>query len=111
MAQEIYIIDDNNELKTIIDEMLKNEKEYKLKKVVTSNIDDALKNIPSLIIINEDSVEENIIEILCITCKIAFILCFAIEYIYFMDYNVCFIKMVCTYTSGYCTTHKLCIFG
>lgn len=63
MAQEIYIIDDNNELKTIIDEMLKNEKEYKLKKVVTSNIDDALKNIPSLIIINEDSVEENIIEI------------------------------------------------
>ena len=63
MAQEIYIIDDNNELKTIIDEMLKNEKEYKPKKVVTSNIDDALKNIPSLIIINEDSVEENIIEI------------------------------------------------
>ena len=43
--------------------MLKKEKEFKLKKVVTANIDDALKNIPSLIIINEDSVDENIIEI------------------------------------------------
>ena len=63
MAQEIYIIDDGNELKSIIEEMLKKEKEFKLKKVVTANIDDALKNIPSLIIINEDNIGENIIEI------------------------------------------------
>ena len=63
MAQEIYIIDDSNELKSIIEEMLKKEKEFKLKKVATVNIDDALKNIPSLIIINEDSIDENIIEI------------------------------------------------
>ena len=32
MAQDIYIIDDGNELKDIISNLLKKEKEYKLKK-------------------------------------------------------------------------------
>ena len=63
MAQDIYIIDDGDELKDIISNLLKKEKEYKLKKVSTENIDVALKNIPSLIIINEDNIQENIIEI------------------------------------------------
>ena len=63
MAQEIYIIDDSDELKNTISVLLKKEKEYKLKKVSTKNIDIALKNIPSLIIINEDQIEENIIEV------------------------------------------------
>ena len=61
MAQELYIIDDCNDLKNVISELFK--KEYKLKKVSTENIDDALKDIPSLIIINEDCIGENIIEI------------------------------------------------
>ena len=63
MAQEIYIIDDSDDLKNTISILLKKEKEFKLKKVSTEDIDIALKNIPSLIIINEDSIEENIIEI------------------------------------------------
>lgn len=65
MAQDVYIIDNNDELRTIISNLFKDEKEYriKLKKVTTDNIDDALKNIPSLIIINEDGIEENIIEV------------------------------------------------
>ena len=63
MAQEIYIIDESDELKSTIAELLKKEKEYKLKKVSSDNIDVALKNIPSLIIINEDTLEENIIEV------------------------------------------------
>jgi diguanylate cyclase (GGDEF)-like protein len=65
MAQDIYIIDDNDELKKIIFNLFRDEKDYKikLKKVNTNNIDDALKNIPSLIIINEDGIEENIIEV------------------------------------------------
>ena len=63
MAQEIYIIDESDELKSTIAELLKKEKEYKLKKVSSGNIDVALKNIPSLIIINEDEQEENIIEV------------------------------------------------
>ena len=63
MAQEIYIIDESDELKSNIAELFKKEKEYKLKKVSSSNIDVALKNIPSLIIINEDTLDENIIEV------------------------------------------------
>ena len=63
MAQEIYIIDDSDELKNNISNLLKKEKDFKLKKVSTDNIDIALKSIPSLIIINEDRIEENIIEV------------------------------------------------
>ena len=63
MAQEIYIIDDGDELKNTVSSLFKKEKEYKLKKVSTENIDVALKNIPSLIIINEDRIDENIIEV------------------------------------------------
>ena len=63
MAKEIYIIDESDELKSTIAELFKKEKEYKLKKVSSDNIDVALKNIPSLIIINEDTLEENIIEV------------------------------------------------
>ena len=65
MAQDVYLIDDNDELKKVILNLFKDEKDYKikLKKVNTKNIDIALKNIPSLIIINEDSIDENIIEV------------------------------------------------
>ena len=65
MAQEVYIIDNSAELKSTIFDLFKRESDYriKLKKVNTSNIDDALKNIPSLIIINEDTIDEDIIEV------------------------------------------------
>ena len=63
MAQELYVIDNSNELKTIISELFCKEKDFKLKKVNTEKIDEALKNIPSLIIINEDEIDENIIEV------------------------------------------------
>ena len=65
MAQEIYLVDDSDELKKTIQSLFKVEDEYKikLKKVNTENIDYALKNIPSLIIINEDTIDDNIIEV------------------------------------------------
>ena len=65
MAQEVYIIDNSDELKDIIYQLFKQEKDckIKLKKVDTNNIDVALKNIPALIIINEDTIDENIIEV------------------------------------------------
>lgn len=65
MAQEVYIIDNDDELKHIIFNLFRQENEYKikLKKVDTENIDVALKNIPSLIIINEDTIDEDIIEV------------------------------------------------
>ena len=63
MAQGLYIIDNSNSLKSTIAELFDKEKDFKLKKVNTSKIDEALKNIPSLIIINEDEIDENIIEV------------------------------------------------
>lgn len=65
MAQDIYIIDDDDELRKTIVKLFRKDanNRLRLKQVTTSNIDDALKNIPSLIIINEDGTKENIIEI------------------------------------------------
>lgn len=63
MVQEIYIIDDSTDLINDLKKLFDAEKEYKFKRVKTENIDIALKNIPSLIIINEDSVDKDIIEL------------------------------------------------
>lgn len=63
MVQDIYIIDDNVELIDTLKETFKNEKEYSFKGVRTDDIETALKNIPSLIIINEDSIDKDIIEL------------------------------------------------
>lgn len=63
MVQEIYIIDDSTELITNLKTLFDKEKEYKFKSVKTEDIDIALKNIPSLIIINEDSIDKDIIEL------------------------------------------------
>lgn len=63
MAQEIYIIDDKNNLKNKLVELFKKEPEYKFKKAKTSDLEDVLRNIPSLIIINEDEIKESTIEL------------------------------------------------
>lgn len=63
MAQEIYLIDDGNELKTTLSELFKKEKDYKFKKAKTKEVEDVLKNIPALIIINEDGIEDDIIKL------------------------------------------------
>lgn len=63
MVQEIYIIDDDNKLIEEIKKMFEKEKEYKFKSVKTKDIDIALKNIPSLIIINEDGTHKDILEL------------------------------------------------
>lgn len=63
MAQEIYIIDNDNELKSRLVDIFKKEKEYKFKKAKTTEIESVLKNIPALIIINEDGIQEDIIQL------------------------------------------------
>ena len=63
MVQDIYIIDDNIELINTLKKAFKNENEYSFKGVKTDDIETALKNIPSLIIINEDSIDKDIIEL------------------------------------------------
>ena len=63
MVQEIYIIDDDEELIKTLQTLFQKEKEYKFKMVKTQDIGIALKNIPSLIIIHEDGIEKDILQL------------------------------------------------
>ena len=63
MIQEIFIIDEDKTLMDNLTEMFKKDKNYKFKMVKTKELDIALKNIPALFIINEDTTEDNVIEI------------------------------------------------
>lgn len=63
MIQEIYIIDDDTEIISQLQTIFKTEKEYKFKRVVTNDIDVALRSIPAAIIINEDNIDKNILEL------------------------------------------------
>ena len=63
MIQEIYIIDDDESSIIVFREMFKNDLEYKFISVTSDQIDIALKNIPSIIIINEDAIEVNVLEL------------------------------------------------
>ena len=60
MSQEIYLIDDGTDLKSRLTELFKKEKDYKFKKAKTNEIETVLKNIPALIIINEDGIQDDI---------------------------------------------------
>ena len=60
--QEIYIIDEKDDLKNELQQLLKNKK-IKLKKVKEENVETALKDIPALIVINEDNINNDILEL------------------------------------------------
>lgn len=63
MFQEIYIIDCENDLVMMLREKFEREKTFRFKNINPSNLDIALRNIPDLIIINEQSINEDIIDI------------------------------------------------
>ena len=63
MVQEIYIIDDDDSSIVIFRELFKNDKDYKFISVKTEQIDIALKNIPSLIVINEDAIDRYVVDL------------------------------------------------
>ena len=63
MVQEIYIIDDDDSSIVIFRELFRNDPEYKFISVKTGQIDLALKNIPSLIVINEDAIDRDVIDL------------------------------------------------
>ena len=63
MIKEIYIIDDDESSIMVFNKLFENDKEYKFISVKSDKIDVALKNIPSIIIINEDAIEVDIIEL------------------------------------------------
>ena len=63
MAQEIYIIDDDESSLPIFKELFRDDKEFKFIGVKTEEIDVALKNIPFLIVINEDAIDRDVVEV------------------------------------------------
>ena len=63
MLQEVYIIDDKAELVKKMNEIFKNEKEYHFVSVKADEMETVLKNIPTLIIIEDDNTEMNAIDI------------------------------------------------
>lgn len=63
MTQEIYIIDDDESSLPIFRELFREDKEFKFIGVKTEEIDVALKNIPFLIVINEDAIDRNVLEV------------------------------------------------
>ena len=54
MIQEIYIIDDDESSLPVFEKLFIEEKDFKFIGVKTEQIDIALKNIPFLIVINEE---------------------------------------------------------
>lgn len=63
MVNEIYIIDDDESSIEVFKELFRDESDYEFISVRTEQIDMALQNIPLLIVINEDSINIDIIEI------------------------------------------------
>lgn len=64
MNHEVYIIDDGGTLTATVKEIFQDEDTFRIKHATPKNIDEVLRNIPSLIIIDEDNTKENI-EQLC----------------------------------------------
>ena len=63
MLQEIYVIDDNLNRTQRLREIFKNDKSYIFKNIRTEEIDIALRNIPSIIFINEDNINIDIVDL------------------------------------------------
>ena len=63
MVQDIYIIDDDDASIVIFRELFKDDPEYKFTSVKTQDIDVALKSIPSLIVINEDAIDRDVVDL------------------------------------------------
>ena len=66
MLQDVYIIDDKSELINKMRNIFKKEKEYNFVSVKSNEMETVLKNIPTLIIIEDDNTEMTAIDI----CKI-----------------------------------------
>lgn len=63
MINEVYIIDDDETSIAVFRELFRDDKEYKFISVKTEEIDIALRNIPSLIVINEDAIKMDCLEL------------------------------------------------
>lgn len=63
MIQDIYIIDNTKSVLNVLNQIFKNDMDYQFSSVKTEELDVALKNIPDMIIIDEDTINIDIIEL------------------------------------------------
>ena len=63
MLQDIYIIDDKSELVNELKEIFVNEEKFNFVSVPSYEIDLVLKNIPTMIIIEDDNTESTAVEL------------------------------------------------
>ena len=63
MIQDIYIIDNTKSVINVLNHIFKNEIDYQFKSVKTEELNIALKNIPDMIIIDEDTIDMDIVEL------------------------------------------------
>ena len=63
MFQEVYVIDEQEELTEELKKIFSENKNLKFKKIETKNIDYIFNNLPQLIVINDDTVTKDTIEI------------------------------------------------
>ena len=63
MIHDIYIIDEKLDLVNKLNEMFSEKKDYSIKRLNVIDLKIALKNIPALIIINEDTINCNVSQI------------------------------------------------
>ena len=63
MIQDIYVIDDKKELIVTLNRLFENENEYRFINVKAEELSVALKNIPALIIVDEDNTDVSIFDI------------------------------------------------
>ncbi len=63
MQKEVYIIDDDETSLVVFKALFKDDDDYNFISVKSEQIDVALNNIPSLIIINEDAIQRDVVEL------------------------------------------------
>lgn len=63
MVRDIFVVDNDNCMLEELKELFKKDKEFKFKIVKDTDIETALKSIPDLFIINEDTIEKKALQI------------------------------------------------
>ncbi len=63
MIQDIYIIDNTQSVLNALKQIFKNDVDYQFSSVKTEELNFALKNIPDMIIIDEDTIDIDIVEL------------------------------------------------
>lgn len=63
MIQDIYIIDNTQSVLNVLKQIFKDEVDYQFKSVKTEELNIALTNIPDMIIIDEDTIDMDIVDL------------------------------------------------